>query len=76
MEHFLNLDVSELEAPAPLQLILAHLKEIKDDVKLKVIHRIEPKGLYPYLLDKYNYSVKEISAGKFEIIIWQKNVPS
>ena len=73
MKNFLSIDVSELEAPEPLQLILAHLKDVSSDVNLRIIHRMEPKGLYPYLLDKYHYTVTKTSSGKFEIIIWQKN---
>lgn len=74
MGNLLNLDVSELEAPQPLENILETLKLLDSDSKLKVLHRIEPKGLYPYLKDKYNYQVTITPSGKFEITIWQKNV--
>lgn len=74
MGNFLNLDVSELEAPLPLEKILESLKLLAGDSKLKVLHRIEPKGLYPYLKDKYNFEVSVTPSGKFEIIIWYKNV--
>ncbi len=74
MENFLNLDVSDLEAPEPLHLILKTLEVLPNDKKLKVIHRIEPVGLYPYLQNKFSYEIHQTNIGKFEILIWKKDV--
>lgn len=45
----LFLDVSELESPAPLHAILSALATNTGNKIVIVKHRIEPKGLYPYL---------------------------
>lgn len=43
------LDVSELESPAPLHIILNALFTNTENKIVRIKHRIEPKGLYPYL---------------------------
>lgn len=74
MENFLNLDVSNLEAPEPLHLILEALEHLPTGKKLKVIHRIEPMGLYPFLQNKFSYEIQQTKLGKFEILIWKNDV--
>ncbi len=44
-----HLDVQELEAPEPLERILAELETLPDDTLLTVTHWREPLLLYPLL---------------------------
>jgi hypothetical protein len=64
------LDVSELEAPLPLEIITRHLRELKPDQKLRVIHRMFPCVL-PDLADKMRmkYTVVAQAEDRVELLI-------
>lgn len=45
------IDVREYEAPIPLVTIMENLSKMDYRKEfIKIIHRIEPRGLYPHLL--------------------------
>ena len=58
------LDVSDLPAPQPLEMVVDNLHQIKEDTYLKVIHRMEPRLLFNilhnggFLYDVYQESDK------------------
>lgn len=66
------IDVSELEAPAPLHLIIENLNSFNPlNEFLKVKHRIEPKGLYIHLEKReLNYCLKK-EFDHYIITIWK-----
>lgn len=54
----IELDVSELEAPEPMRLILVALAQLETGQYLAVSHRKEPLPLYPKLTEMgFAYSV-------------------
>ncbi len=67
--NIITLNVTELESPLPLQTILRAIENNQENKIIIVIHRIEPKGLYPYLEKLgFEYKCKQIES-HFEIII-------
>ncbi len=71
LEEMIYLDVSELESPLPLQMILKTISENHLNKTIIVTHRLEPLGLFPYLKNlKMQYKcVKE--QNNFIITIWK-----
>lgn len=69
----ISIDVSDLEAPAPLTTVLEHLNNLNHSCEyLNVKHRIEPKGLYPYLTKMgFTYSIVSTEAN-FSLNIWKE----
>jgi len=68
------LDVSELPAPEPLFVIVEELEKIKQGVYLRIIHRMEPKLLYPKLrLKSLKYQVRFIDKEILEIYVFHFN---
>lgn len=71
----LFLDVSGLESPAPLHAILSALTTNTENKIVIVKHRLEPKGLYPYL-ENLNWLYEcTFRDGFYYIKIW-KNLTS
>jgi len=66
-----QLDVSELEAPEPLERILDALADLPDQDWLKVHHRRDPHPLYG-MLRNMDYHWRTVSHGpdSFDILIW------
>ena len=64
------LDVSEMEAPLPLDAITRRLRELKPDQKLRVIHRIFPCVL-PELAAKMHmkYTILAQAEDRVELLI-------
>lgn len=71
-----RLDVSGLEPPEPLELVLASMKELRSGQCLHVEHRMEPMLLYP-LLEQMGYecATRCDSKGRYHIIIWHREDP-
>jgi len=71
MEH--RLDVSDLEPCEPLERTLAALTRFEAGDYLRVLHRREPRLLYP-LLEKggFSWSVRSGETSQFEILIWRQ----
>lgn len=69
----IQLDVSELESPLPLQKILSTIQANTENRMIIVTHRINPLGLYPYL-DKLGllYSCQK-DTEQFVIKIWKRS---
>ncbi len=72
-EDTLVIDVSELEPPKPLEAITRHLRDLKRQQKLKVIHRMFPCVL-PDLAEKMQmkYTVLVETEGRVEVLIEHK----
>jgi uncharacterized protein (DUF2249 family) len=65
------LDVSTLEPPEPMELILKEITKLAPKEHLQVLHRMEPYPLYPILEQrKYKYTVKLNGKIPVELIIW------
>lgn len=65
------LDVSDLEPPEPLTVILSALQALPAQQALKVRHRREPFPLYPLLDDLgYEHRCSMLGADDYRIYIW------
>lgn len=65
------LDVSEMQAPKPMELVLEAMENLQDSQYIKMIHRMQPHPLYNILLDNgYRYKVDNAN-GLFNIFIWK-----
>ena len=74
MEHYV--DVSALEPPEPLEVILDAIADLPPGDYLKVRHRRNPMPLYPMLSDMgYAYAMSSPGPGHFEILIWPRDMP-
>ncbi len=73
-EDLIVVDVSELEPPLPLEAISRHLRDLKSDQKLKVIHRMFPCVL-PDLMEKFRmkYTVLLQTDERVELLIERKD---
>lgn len=68
----LDLDVSELEPPEPLELALTHIAMLKAGQYLRVYHRRDPVLLYEFLTENdYRWITVEDDDGMFHIYIWR-----
>jgi TusA-related sulfurtransferase len=72
-EDTIVVDVSELEPPKPLEVITRHLRDLKRQQKLKVIHRMFPCVL-PDLMEKLQmkYTVLVETEDRVEVLIEHK----
>ncbi|MCB1758177.1 MAG: DUF2249 domain-containing protein [Gammaproteobacteria bacterium] len=69
MEHLL--DVSELEPCEPMERVLTALQTLQRGDSLKVMHRREPRLLYPILAEQgFRWSVQGGEGTQFVIRIW------
>lgn len=67
----IELDVSDMQPPKPMELVLEAMDELHDCQYIKMIHRMEPHPLYNVLLDNgFRYKV-ETNNGLFNIYIWK-----
>ncbi len=70
MEH--QLDVSNLEPCEPMERTLEALTLLKSGDYLRVLHRREPRLLYPFLeKGGFTWSTRTGETSKFEILIWR-----
>ncbi len=70
------IDVSELEAPEPMERILARLQQLQAGQLLRVRHRREPFPLYPMLEQAgYKYCCIQRGTETFLIYIWPHSAP-
>ncbi|GGK67274.1 DUF2249 domain-containing protein [Amphritea balenae] len=74
MPQLIHLDVSELEAPEPMSVILRELHQLKSDTALRIRHRKRPLPLYSLLQEMgFTYHCVEFDLCEFAIYIWPKN---
>ena len=72
MEHYV--DVSNLEPPEPLEVILDAITDLPQGDYLKVHHRRNPIPLYGMLRDMgFESATHNPAPGHFEIFIWPKH---
>ena len=70
----IDLDVSELVPPEPMEEILDVLQDLQQDEFIKVKHCREPYPLYGLINEMgFNYSVEYIDLGELFIYIYFKN---
>ncbi len=68
------LDVSDLEAPAPLERVLSELEDLAPGEYIRMLHRREPLLLYPILEQRgFAYRAGPGRATAFEILIWRRD---
>ncbi len=71
-EQLIILDVSELESPLPLQVVLKAISENTLNKKIIVFHRLEPIGLFAQLEKlKLKYSCEKENQ-RYKISIWRE----
>ena len=64
------LDVHELQAPEPMEIVMNGLTKLQEGEYIKLIHRMEPFPLYDTFLDNgFRYKVTDGEFG-FNIYIW------
>ena len=69
-------DVSRLDPPEPMEVILDKLGELGEGDYLKVHHSRNPVPLFRILRDlSYESVMRSPSPGHFEILIWAKGQP-
>lgn len=67
-----TIDVRMLEMPLPMLTILEHLDNLKTGTALYVYHKRIPVFLLPELQDrKFDYRIREISAGEVHLLIFK-----
>jgi len=68
------LDVSMLEPPEPMERVLEIIPKLNKGDFLKLLHRREPRLLYP-LLEKlgYNWYCQQQDEPRYIILIWRYN---
>ena len=68
-------DVSNLEPPEPMEVILDAIADLSPGDYLKVMHRRNPVPLYRMLHDMgYEYAMHNPAPEQFEIFIWPKDM--
>ncbi len=68
-----RLDVSDLEPCEPLERTLEALATLAPGERLCVLHRREPRLLYPLLAEQgFEWSTREGGEQAFEIRIWRR----
>lgn len=71
IKHWSSLNVSDLEAPKPMQAILLALQKLSEHDGLRVKHRREPFPLYSLLQQQgFSYSV-EACEESYLLFIWK-----
>ncbi len=72
MKHLV--DVSELEAPQPMERVLDTLIDLKTGDWICMQHRMEPFPLYPILTDLgFAHLTLSIDSPGYQILIWRQN---
>lgn len=70
-----SIDVSDLEPPEPLEVILDSLADLPSGDWLRVRHRRDPVPLYRMLRDMgYSWDTTCVSTEHFEIVIWPNDM--
>ena len=70
-EYEVTIDVSELQPPEPMEIVLEQLDKIKAGQYIRMIHRMQPHPLYNILMDNgFRYKVDE-TQGLINIYIWK-----
>ena len=70
-------DVSQLEPPEPMEVILDALADLPAGDWLRVKHRRDPVPLYRILRDMgYRWDTQHPAPGRFEILIWPEDQPA
>lgn len=74
MPQLIHLDVSELEAPEPMSVILNELHQLKSDTALRIRHRKRPLPLYSLLQEMgLAYHCVELDVCELVIYIWPQD---
>ena len=71
-----DIDVSGLEPPEPMEQIFARLAQLHDRQLLRVRHRREPYPIYPMLAEAgFDHCCVQSGAENFLIYIWSRATP-
>ncbi len=74
MPRLITLDVSELEPPEPMQVILERLSQLEADAALRILHRRQPFPLYTLLQESgYAHHCIRLGPDQFVIYIWPQS---
>jgi uncharacterized protein (DUF2249 family) len=74
MEQYI--DVSDLQPPEPMEVILDALADLPAGDHLRVRHRRDPVPLYRMLSQMgYSWSTYSPAAGHIELLIWPADMP-
>ena len=70
-EYEITIDVSELQPPEPMEIVLEKLDKIQSGQYIRMIHRMQPYPLYNILMDDgFRYKVDETQS-LIHIFIWK-----
>lgn len=70
-ENEVTIDVSDLQPPEPMEIVLDRLDKIEDGQYIRMIHRMQPYPLYNILMDNgFRYKVDETQS-LLHIYIWK-----
>ncbi len=70
----ISLDVSQLPAPEPFDLIMAALVKLDENQYLRVAHRKQPLLLYkPLQKNNFDYHVQKGVVEAYDIFIWHSS---
>ena len=65
------IEVYELQAPQPMELVLDALDTLQPGEHIKMIHRMQPFPLFKILDENgFRYKVKDSDISAFDIYIW------
>lgn len=71
MPQLINLDVSELEPPEPMTVILNEVRQLQPNTAIRVCHRKRPFPLYSFLQEMgFTYHCVELGSCDLVIYIW------
>jgi len=69
----IELDVSVLEPPEPMERVLAAVDELRPGEYLHLLHRREPFPLYPILEEMgFAFMTRPGRAAAYEIFVWRR----
>jgi uncharacterized protein (DUF2249 family) len=75
-QEIIDIDVSGLEPPEPMERIFARLSQLQAGQLLRVRHRREPFPIYPMLAQAgFDHCCVRTGAESFLIYIWPKSTP-
>lgn len=70
------IDVSDLEPPEPMEVILDAVADLPAGDHLRVRHRRNPTPLFRMLREmRYGWHMRNPAPGHFEILIWPEDMP-
>ena len=72
---WITLDCSQMEPPEPMLRVLEQLDRFKQGERIKMLHRMKPRLLFPNLQERgLNFRIIEHIPDQIEVRIWQESM--